>query len=461
MNTQTNQTIPRNTTRQAFASDGTTFDPTGNRWTLRTRSGSAIIDFNPMMEWAHPAVVEDAKRPMKLLVETRNLNTARAAFNQFRALLLTAHQRRNALVGEIDAEDVASWVATNGQNIAQLRIFTDVCQVLCVKAIANEAYELIHRTRRPKKSEVDAVRTWDPLSGPYRPAEDAALKAALDDAFNEGSVSLYDYAVARVFRGLGMRPAQAAAMKVCDLRREGSKVDMRIPIVKQRGVPERGNFMPWKPITQGLAEVLSLHIAENIEPRLIRGDEIALAPLFPPKTGDVRASYSLEGHGTTDLVAKSHARVFERLAVISPLTGEPIHVNARRERHTVLTSLAMNGCSLLEIAANAGHSSPESCQPYVDATIDHFQRMERLVGEAFIPIADRFLGKVVRQGQDRKATDEPAAVLRTVDLTGVGSCEVGGCTAVEAGEWRLFPAILAGNSELGRMLRTRSSSMSC
>lgn len=108
-------------------------------------------------------------------------------------------------------------------------------------------------------------------------------------------------------------------------------------------------------------------------------------------------------------------------------------VNPQRERHTVLTNLAMNGCNALEIAANAGHSSPESCQAYVDAGIDHFQRMERLVGEAFLPIADRFFGKVVREAKDQKAQQDPDAVLRDKELTGVGSCEIGGCQAVDAG----------------------------
>jgi len=93
----------------------------------------------------------------------------------------------------------------------------------------------------------------------------------------------------------------------------------------------------------------------------------------------------------------------------------------------------MQGCTASEIAANAGHSSPESCIPYIDATIEHFQRMERLVGEAFIPIADRFLGKVIREQEDRNAQSDPNAVLRGKDLTGVGSCELGGCGAIAAG----------------------------
>jgi len=125
--------------------------------------------------------------------------------------------------------------------------------------------------------------------------------------------------------------------------------------------------------------------------------------------------------------------LFKRLKVVSPITGRQIIVSPQRERHTVLTGLAMLGCNSKEIAANAGHADPRSCEPYVDASIDHFQRMERLVGEAFIPIADRFLGKVIRENQDRTAYNDPNAVLRDRSMTGVGSCQIGGCGAITSG----------------------------
>ena len=39
----------------------------------------------------------------------------------------------------------------------------------------------------------------------------------------------------------------------------------RIHLAKQRGIPARGApFMPWKPITQGLADILFLHIVQNV-----------------------------------------------------------------------------------------------------------------------------------------------------------------------------------------------------
>ena len=117
------------------------------------------------------------------------------------------------------------------------------------------------------------------------------------------------------------------------------------------------------------------------------------------------------------------------LGVTSPITGRIITGHPHRDRHTYLTMLAMNGCTADEIAANAGHSSPASSEAYVHAAIDHFQRMEKLVGTAFIPIADRFLGSVTTSKKDSRA-DDP---IIDATASGVGSCQIGGCNAIEAG----------------------------
>jgi integrase len=370
------------TGRTAFASDGTPFDPSADVWSFRTRSRIIVLNFGTLREMAGSCLVQSARRPLRSIVETRNLNTVTSAFQRFRSLLMVSHQRRNQHVEEIDAEDIAVWISLgNARYLGQIRVLTNAWQILKSPGFEAEAFAFLDRAREPSKDNYVAVRTWDPGAGPYRPAEDAALKSALDAGFNDGRVRLYQYALVRTLRGIGMRPAQLAAMKVCDLRRDGGRVEMRIPLAKQRGIPERGAFMPWKPITQGLADILFLHIAENVGPLIGPDENLDLAPLFPPRSiRKLAPSEDLSEHTDADALAKLHATTFKKLGVISPLTGEPILVNPRRERHTVLTSLAMNGCNSAEIAANAGHADLRSCEAYVEASVDHFQRMERLVG---------------------------------------------------------------------------------
>ena len=171
-----------------------------------------------------------------------------------------------------------------------------------------------------------------------------------------------------------------------------------------------------------------MHIESNVRPRLSEGTDIQDAPLFPrPDWAKVYAS--LSSHCSPKSTRASYQALFNKIKPISPISGEPIHGHPRRDRHTFLTLLAMRGCTAEEIAANAGHSKPTSCQVYVDASIDHFQRMESLVGAAFVPIADRFVGDVVRRDSDPTARDP----ILDESASGVGSCSAGGCDAIEAG----------------------------
>lgn len=99
------------TSDQAFASDGTGFNPRDDLWAFRTLSGPVNIDFTMLHGSVSANMMAAAKRTLRLVVETRNLQSARAAFLQFRHLTFFAHQRQGQPVKEIDAEDIAYWCA--------------------------------------------------------------------------------------------------------------------------------------------------------------------------------------------------------------------------------------------------------------------------------------------------------------------------------------------------------------
>ena len=334
----------------------------------------------------------------------------------------------------IEAEDIAAFLS--GVNVGyagHLKMIGRKARAIRSPLFSDDGLDFLERVFVPDTNDQDAVLRWDPVAGPYRPSEDKVLKAEIDAAFNDGRIALYDYALIRCFRGFGPRPAQVAAMKVGDIRREADRDLIRIPMIKQRSVPPRGAFMPWKPVSQGLADLLALHITHNVEPRLAPGRDLRLAPLFPPIRSSLLAAESIEGHYTSIDLKQRYRRSIDPLGVRSPITGEVMAVNPRRERHTYLTYLAMHGCTSHEIAANAGHAKPTSREAYVDASIDHFQRMESIVGDLFVAIADRFLGTVTDSASDENAARNPDVILQTEELDDVGSCRVGGCGAVDAG----------------------------
>ena len=170
---------------QAFASDGTSFDPRSDIWNFRTLSGAVTLDFGLLRESSTSTFVLDAKAAMKVLVETRNLQSVRAAYLQFRKLIIVAHMRQDMLIDQIDPEDIASWCGSgNAAYIGQLRPIFEIWKTLQLKGVEQETFEFIHEIRTFASVDKEGVRTWNPDTGAYRPAEDAVLKTALDAGFN-------------------------------------------------------------------------------------------------------------------------------------------------------------------------------------------------------------------------------------------------------------------------------------
>jgi len=416
---------------KAFTLDGSEYCPKDDYWKLKTRQ---IVDFRHLAR-ASQRFRREAKRVMIALLSKSNALTCIAVYRQFANLYRSILPTESEKLDAIEEDHLQAWVATgsNIRYVPQLRIFTNAAREIGAYLISTKAQEILDTVQDIKNGRVlyEDVRTWNPTYGAYRPAEDQELKKALDDGFNTGRISLREYFICRLYRGFGVRPEQLAQLKVGDFKFADETTTLRIPILKQRGEGTRTRFSPWRPVSQGLAHVTTLYIKECVQTFVIDKENIADAPLvLGAHQRNFRTTKCLSHHASRDICQKTFQATWQKLNVISPLTGEPIHVTPRRERHTFGTQLAMNGARAEEIAINMGHSSTTSCEAYVDASIDHFQRMETLVGEAFIPIADRFLGKVI--GSKEQFKDVEFALFDS-NINPVGSCAIGGCDAVDAG----------------------------
>lgn len=415
---------------------GQEFCPAQDCWTIHDFGTGQRLHFHQFDETVAPQLKEEIKQVFLVLAQTRNANTCRIALDRVRGTTKAWLKYAKSPLTQVTPELlVVALQAGLGMDLWRMVLRVWVLQdsgEKVAEALDFAENSLAARKPRSTKTVGESVLVWDSKNGAYRPEEDEAIRVALDDGFSEGNIARNDYTMIRLFRGLGMRPVQLAAMKVCDFRKNGERFEIRIPLAKQRGLAERQAFMPWKQITQGLGLLLSLHINESVVPRLAEGVALEDAPLFVKVKGVVSGP-GLEHHVRPDSIRKTYVRIFQELSIVSPITGEVIEGTPRRDRHTYLTMLAMDGCTKEQIAANAGHSNPNSCEVYVEASTDHFQRMESIVGAAFVPVADRFMGRVIAREQDEQAKKDADSVLLDRRMTSVGSCEVGGCHAIEAG----------------------------
>lgn len=427
--TAVQSSLPQTRSNLRRSAHGLTFGLLDDVWILREDGRRVIINWGYMADLAASPFEMGLRKSFARIASVSTATTCLTYFNALKDVILYTKAREEGLINSLSADAFAGWIGTQPgpARIAQIKALFKIWRNLRGEGIDVEALDLGERVSAPRYDSYANVLTWDGDSGPYRPAEDEAIRIALDDAFNEGKIGIKEYALLRVLRGTGMRIGSVVDLKLEDLRQDNGRWFLRIPKEKQRGVAGwRLQFMPWKPISQGLAHVLQMHIEANVRPKVLDGD-IGLAPLFPASRAKDLTLPSAHIHERT--LRKTYVDTLQGLGVISPITGRIITGHPHRDRHTYLTMLAMNGCTADEIAANAGHSSPASSEAYVHAAIDHFQRMEKLVGTAFIPIADRFLGSVTTSVKDSQA-DDP---IIDANASGVGSCQIGGCNAIEAG----------------------------
>jgi hypothetical protein len=168
-------------------------------------------------------------------------------------------------------------------------------------------------------------------------------------------------------------------------------------------------------------------------------DEIALWPISMP-LGDLLSSLRKGGpddmllhwlnpnapQGGLDAALKAWVR---HVGAISPRTGEPLHLNARRFRVTLLTNAADEGASLEKLASLADHSDFQNLLVYVERSPGFLDRIARKVDALYAPTVKRFKGQWTSSDATTGPDGTPAQRilgkaphLPMLDVGGIGLC---------------------------------------
>ena len=262
--------LPYDWSSKRWSAHGVDFHLYDDVWNLRNEGGRISINWTEIKPLIHSELEAQLREGFGKIVAVHTANTSLAFFKAMKSLLRTTIANTDAKhsIMVIDAPMLAQWIGGNPSSayISQIKALFLSWRSLRGNGVDDEVFALSERMAIPSKGGGYAtVLTWNEEEGPYRPTEDEAIRVALDDGFNEGIVSLDEYAFFRVLRGTGARTGSLADLKVDDLRKDGDRWFLRIPAIKQRGVVGwRVVFLPWKPISQGLASVLTMHIEANI-----------------------------------------------------------------------------------------------------------------------------------------------------------------------------------------------------
>lgn len=400
---------------------GVEIDPRLDVWSYRDKSVSINLKFSAI-EGVAPEFIVRMKFVLIWYVENRAGESLINMFYRLKHLCLTLTANRVEPLLVITSIDLLNYRASlNANNSWYLSSLAGVLKRWHdsgIPGVSADAKVLLVQLRLKGNLKGLAVLTMDPNQGPFTDVELQAISAALNDAYGLGIVAIDQYLLAWLFMLLGQRPAQYAALKVCDVI-EGktkaglSRYSLRVPRAKQRDLVPRGEFKDRLLIPQ-IGELLvryAMSIKLNFQGVLADPGQ---APLFPQKTFDEAvAPNGFEYHQTSVGVGRAIKVTLSTLKIHSERTGNSIHINARRFRHTVASRAAVEGHGALIIAELLDHTDTQNVLVYVKSTPEMLERIDRAMAMVMAPMAQAFAGTLIFDESEALRGKDPAS--RIVD----------------------------------------------
>jgi len=279
------------------------------------------------------------------------------------------------------------------------------------------------------------VRSRHPTQGPLSGEE----KWLLTQALREERGQPRDRAVVMLHLELGCNPHAAVRLKAGDLHRietrQGTLYQVDVPRVKKRTAHRETKR---RALSQWLGSLLD---------RLCLSDpDSALLHWLPNHSPEAGVNAALK-------------RWAAEAQLVSPRTGERLHLHARRFRYTLATHLAEEGASRFHIAEILDHTDLQNVDVYVVATSRIADAVAQATDRVLEPLVRRFLGKVVESLDEPAFPDPPhnaviPAAAPHLPLLSVGGIGVCGRNTQRDGLCQLMPPLSCYTCSLFAALRT-------
>ena len=282
-----------------------------------------------------------------------------------------------------------------------------------------------------------AVLSLDDEQGPLDKLEVASLLDRLRAATKSGALSLDEQAAVWICVALGPNPIQAALLReedvkvIHDEKTSGRFIQLDMPRMK-KGDAERRSAFRRRQLTFEIGDVVLGLIEENRRRRDREGWNPDFAhPLFVRKrvsgvlaAGPMRR-YAM--HLTPQEFSLLLKQAIEKLGVISHRTNRSLVVTTRRLRYTYATRLVEEGASKREVSDLLDHSDLQNVQVYFDMKSDIVGPLDAALALALGPLAQSFMGKVVRAEAEAVRGGDPASRVAVLDpdadvMRPVGTC---------------------------------------
>lgn len=396
---------------------GTVFDPRADLW--EWTEGVFKVHLNFLRLPLPPEMRQSLKRTLVAFAKTGAPTYLSNLFNIFRHFL--AYRQRDSALTVIDMPEVSDYFAglRNDQKwqLGTLNVLLQKWVTLGLPGVDPSCATHLEERRKPGNTKGAAVRTRDPIDGPFSEAEYKALYKAVDVAYGSSEVPRWLAVLVRLLFASGGRISQYASLKVSDFEESQGAYLLSLPQVKGREENSRTSFKKFD-LSPQTGRLLQEHIADLQE----MGHDSNSA-LFPE--GVVRHGWTnpaqrtaedpFYGHFTAAALGKL---LIANLRDISPTTERlnyhRMPINPRRFRYTFGTRLVEEGASLAVVADRLGHTDLQNVSHYFEASPKIIENIDKAMDAHLAPLAAAFRGRLV-QGEEQ-STQKGAPGSRIIDF---------------------------------------------
>lgn len=394
---------------------GVEFDPRADRWAYRDATITVNLNF---AKWpATDSFVASAKRTLLWYAEHMSPAHLKNMHERLGHCLKALHAGGDRPLAEISSTDLINYKATLTDDkswyLGSLSGLLQKWYSLGYSGVAADAVTLLKKLRKKGNSKGEAVRTHDPVHGPFTDIELESLQSALARAYAEGEVDREGYLLAYLFMLLGQRAVQYAALKVRDVgvarASDGTPVyTLKVPRAKQRNQLSRAEFKDRVLIPQ-IGELLVQHVNAVRIAFQGRLADTSDAPLFPARQQLDGWPKGFEYHRTAPALALVLRDCLEGLSAMSERTGLPLNITATRFRRTVATRAAMEGHGELIIAELLDHTDTQNVGVYIEARPEIVERIDRALAMYLAPMAQAFAGMIIEDESQASRAGDPSS----------------------------------------------------
>ncbi|QNQ54002.1 tyrosine-type recombinase/integrase [Serratia liquefaciens] len=265
----------------------------------------------------------------------------------------------------------------------------------------------------PGNPKGEAVRMEDPESGPlHKSLELPLLINALKLDEGQSLEYLQQKVVVALSVAFGRNPANLIFLRESDFEQLApGGADpcyiIRMPRIKKRFVNPRDDLLDeyldphFGSMIEQLIEISKLVPLSYADRAFVNPEE---RPLLINRNGNKAAILSKDFDNAFNLTSNDISRLLgafvKRHNIISPLTGELLHVTPRRLRYTLATGLAAEGISKRELARILDHTDTQHVNVYFEMAGKIVEYLDKATAKEFSKYLNFFKGRLIDDDED-------------------------------------------------------------